>query len=159
MEMPGAEPRTDEDFPAIEELIPHRGPVVLLDRILHHQPRFTEARVSIAKQRWLERDDGSVAGWLAVEYMAQCVAAHEGLLARAEGRPPPAGYLVGVTRLRLEVAEFDADAFLIVRSERVRGRPSLGALSHHCQLRPERADGEVGPLWAEARLSVSVPRD
>lgn len=158
--------RRDEEaarvgFPAIEELMPHRGTVVLLDEILRHDSESTDVRISISKQRWQKRADGSVAGSLAIEYMAQCVAAHEGLLALDEGRPPPTGFLVGVTGLRLEVASFAAGADLVVRSRRVRGRPSLGALSHQCQLFLAVSgglDGTPGELLAEGRLSVSVQR-
>jgi predicted hotdog family 3-hydroxylacyl-ACP dehydratase len=157
------------EFPAIEELMPHRGTVVLLHGILRHDSESTDARVSIAKQKWLKRENGTVAGSLAVEYMAQCVAAHEGLLALEEGRPPPKGFLVGVTGLRLEVSEFAADAELRVRTRRLRGRPSLGALSHQCEVHlerfsPDRPDGdgsrdELGRMLAQGRLSVSVWRD
>jgi predicted hotdog family 3-hydroxylacyl-ACP dehydratase len=167
--MSRADATSRRPFPTIEELMPHRGTVVLLHRILRHDSESTDALISIAKQKWLKDENGTVAGSLAVEYMAQCVAAHEGLLALDEGRPPPTGFLVGVTGLRLEVAEFAADAELCVRSRRVRGRPSLGALSHQCELYLDRSDpdrpidsssrDEPGPLLAEGRLSVSVPRD
>jgi len=145
------------EFPPIESLMPHRDPVVLLDRILRHDSESTDVLVSIAKQKWLKNEDGSVCGSLAVEYMAQCVAAHEGLLALDEGRPPPKGFLVGVTGLNLEVPKFDADAELRIQSRRVRGRPSLGALSHQCELYLGRL--ESGRLLAQGRLSVSVPRE
>ena len=157
-----------QTYPPIEELMPHRGPVVLLHAILHHDSESTDARVSIAKQKWLKRENGTVAASLAVEYMAQCVAAHEGLLALDDDRPPPTGFLVGVTGLCLEVAEFAADAKLRVRVRRVRGRPSLGALSHQCEVYLDRSDSDLrdedgsnderGRLLAAGRLSVSVPR-
>ena len=178
--MSGADRPRQGGFPAIEELMPHRGPVVLIDRVLAHDAESTEVRVSVEEQRWLKHQNGYVAGWLAVEYMAQCVAAREGLLALDEGRPPPVGYLVGVSRLRLECVEFPADAVLCVSSRRVRGRPSLGALSHQCRLyldshfasgkssvRSPRGESPVeagssgaarGRLLADGRLSVSVPR-
>lgn len=158
--MSGARVDVERRFPALEELIPHRDRVVLLDRILRHDADSTDALVSIAKQRWLKREDGSVASWLAVEFMAQCVAAHEGLLALDEGRLPPAGFLVGVTALRIETEGFAPDAELRVTSRRLRGRPSLGALSHQCQLFGfDAADEAAGRLLAQARLSVSVPRE
>ena len=157
------------DYPTIEELIPHRGPVVLLARIVGHDGESTDAEVSIAGQRWLTREDGSVASWLAVEYMAQCVAAHEGLLAHYEGRPPPSGFLVGVTGLTLKAEEYATDVRLRVSARRLRGRPSLGALSHQCRLELEpRVDGgrvaessgdESRGLLAEGRFVVSVRRD
>lgn len=139
--------------------MPHRGRILLLDRVLSHDSDRTDARVCIATQRWLKRDDGSVAGWLALEYMAQCLAAHEGILALEEGRSPPKGFLVAATGLRLYAAHFGADAQLRVRSRRVRGRLGLGILSHQCTLHVECRPGGEGALLAEGRLSVSIPRD
>ncbi len=139
--------------------MPHRGPVLLLDCVLSHDSQRTDARVCIDSQRWLKRDDGSVAGWIAVEYMAQCVAAHEGLLALDEGRPPPTGFLVAATGLRLHASDFQAGAQLRVRSERVRGRPGLGVLSHQCSLHIEGPGRGKAELLAEGRLSVSTPRN
>ena len=145
------------DYPAIEDLMPHRDSVVLIDRILRHSAESTDVLVSVEKQRWMKNADGTVGGSLAVEYMAQCVAAREGLIALEEGRPPPTGFLVGISRLRLEVSNFAANAELRVRSWRVRGRPSLGALSHRCEL--YLGQHEPGELIGEGRLSVSVPRE
>ena len=142
------------DFPAISDLMPHRGPIVLLDRVVAHDGKSTTAAVCIEKQRWLRRGDGSVASWLAVEYMAQCIAAHEGLIALAENRPPPQGFLMAASNLRLEVSHFEAEQELQVRVERASGRPGLGVIAHQCSLTSENG---TRPL-AEGRLSVSVPR-
>ena len=147
------------DFPPIEDLMPHRGPVALLECILNHDAQHTEARIRIDDQQWQKRSDGSVASWLALEYMAQCIAAHESLLAIDEGRPPPTGFLVAASGLRLEVLVLPAGSILRVRTERVRGRPGLGALSHQCSLLAAHADSGEESLVAEGRLSVSTPRD
>lgn len=138
--------------------MPHRGPILLLDRVISHDSKHTDAYVCIESQSWLKCDDGSVAGWLAIEYMAQCVAAHESLLALDEGRPPPTGFLVAATGIRLHVPRFSADSRIRVRASRVRGRPGLGVLSHQCSMQlldPGR--GRPASL-AEGRLSVSAPR-
>jgi len=151
----GAEAHTGIQFPAIEALMPHRGPILLLDRVTRHDSEYTEAHVCVEFQSWLGRGDGSVAGWLAMEYMAQCVAAHESLLALDAGRPLPTGFLVSATRLCLHASHFAAGSQLRVRARRVRGRPGLGVLSHECSL--HLADPTVGKqaLLAEGRLSVA----
>lgn len=139
--------------------MPHRGLILLLDFVLSHDSQRTDVSVCIDSQRWLKRDDGSVAGWLAVEYMAQCVAAHESLLALDEGRPPPHGFLVAATGLRLHASHFEAGTQLRVRARRVRGRPGLGALSHRCSLHSGGLGRNPEKLLAEGRLSVSTPRN
>ncbi len=145
------------EAPPIEELIPHRGESILLDRVIAHDGESTTATLIVGSQRWLRQGDGSVPSWLAIEYMAQCVAAHEGLLARAEGRRLPLGFLASVTRLRLGISRFRGDEQLRVRARRIRGRPSLGVLSHACAIFAESDDPELAPI-AEGRLSIALER-
>ena len=147
----------DLEAPPIEELIPHRGDSILLDRVIAHDGKSTTARVIVGSQGWLRQRDGSVASWLAVEYMAQCIAAHESMLARAEGRTLPLGFLVRVTRLRLGVSRFRSDERLRVWVRQVRGRPGLGVLSHHCAIFAESEAPEAKPV-AEGRLSIVMER-
>lgn len=143
------------ELPPVSELIPHRGEVLLLERVLEHDPECTTVRVAVGASGWLRRSDGSAPSWLAVEYMAQCAAAHEGMLARMEGRPPPLGFLISARGLRLHGAHFGADEILRVRAARARGRPGLGALSHSCSIHVANGDAE-GALRAEGVLSVSL---
>ena len=145
------------EFPSIEELVPHRGESLLLDYVVAHDGKTTTAHVTVASHRRWQKSDGSVPSWLAVEYMAQCAAAHEGLLARAENRTLPLGFLISVRALRLARKGFHRDDRLHVRTRRVGGRPGLGALSHECEL--YAVAGDVEPeVVAEGRLSISIPR-
>ena len=148
---------SDVEAPPIEELIPHRGESILLDRVIAHDRESTTVELIVGSQRWLTQRDGSVASWLAVEYMAQCVAAHEGMLARAEGRILSLGFLVSVTRLRLGASRFRGDEQLRVSARRIRGRPGLGVLSHACAIFAASDDPEAEPV-AEGRLSIAVER-
>ncbi len=145
------------DIPPVSELVPHEGGVILLDRVLEHDGESTTARVTVAKQTWLKRADGSVASWVALEYMAQCIAAHEGIRARVQGRPPVHGSLAAAFGVRVYCACFEADELLRVRTNQVRGRPGLGVLSHYCT---SHENGEAGEdrLLAEGRLSISISR-
>ena len=143
------------ELPPVSELIPHRGKVLLLERLLAHDAESTTVRVAVGASGWLRRGDGSAPSWLAVEYMAQCAAAHEGMLARSEGRPPPLGFLISARGLHLHCAHFAAEEFLRVRASRALGRPGLGALSHSCSIHAAN-QGTQGALLAEGRLSVSL---
>ncbi len=146
---------TGTDLPAISDLVFHRGEMVLLERLLEHDGVSTTARVAVGGQRWLVRPDCTIPAWLALEYMAQCVSAHEGMLARAEGRPLPRGLLVAVSGLRFHRSCFRTESVLRVSASRVGGRPGLGALSHACRVHADSA-GREGTLLAEGRLSVAV---
>lgn len=132
----------------------------MLDRVVAHDRESTTATVRVANQRWLTRRDGSVEAWLAIEYMAQCVAAHEGMVAYHEGRVLPLGFLVSVTRLHLGVVRFGKDEELHVRARRIRGRPGLGVLSHACAIfhaDHSASHSDERPV-AEGRLSIAVER-
>ncbi len=112
------------DFPPVTQVVPHRGAMLLLERVLAHEGDHTAARVRVGRGGWLQRDDGSVPAWLALEYMAQCAAAHEGLLARAEGRPLPRGFLITARTLCLHRSHFTGGSCCGWRRAALAGAPA-----------------------------------
>lgn len=93
----------------LDELLPHRPPMVLLDEVesFDAAERRLVARVSIGEgQMFLS--DGAVPNWVAVEYMAQAAAALAGCWDRTirPGCPPRPGLLLGTRRLTLGVDAF-----------------------------------------------------
>lgn len=125
-------------YPSIEDLLPHRSPMILLHGVedvgeetivcsvkLHDGSPFVE--------------NGSVAALVAVEYMAQCVAAHAGFEAFRRGEPVRIGYLIGVRRMDLTVDEFVVPEELIVRAKRIWGGESLGQFECSVDARGRRA--------------------
>jgi predicted hotdog family 3-hydroxylacyl-ACP dehydratase len=145
------------EWPSVSALIPHAGDAILIDRVLAHDGETTSVRVIVGAKNSLRRKDGPVPAWLAVEYMAQAIAAHEGLLAWTEGRALPLGFLISATSLELRVSGFDPAETLRVDSRRVRGRPGLGVLSHHCTLVRDRDGANASPV-ADGRLSIALDR-
>jgi len=137
-------------FPPIEELVPHAAGMLLLDRVLEHDSDATRCAVRVDDSVLFRSDDGSVPSWLAVEYMAQCVAAHAGLLARARGEKPKPGLLLGSRRLVLRRPTFESGGLLEVRARHGTGS---SAMAFHCEVR-EREGTE--PL-VEGRLNVYQP--
>jgi predicted hotdog family 3-hydroxylacyl-ACP dehydratase len=135
-------------YPELAELLPHSGPMLLLARVISHAPARTVCALDPAASELFRDADGGVPGWLALEWMAQCIAAHGGLVARREGRAPSPGMLVGAKRVALERARFAAGESLEVEARFTGGAGALA--SFECAL---RAGGEV---VATGSLSVYV---
>ncbi|MEN8162435.1 MAG: hypothetical protein ABFS41_20350, partial [Myxococcota bacterium] len=79
---------SQSDWPPLSELLPHAGPMRLLDRVEAHDGAVTRCRVHPAASGLFQGADGSVPAWVGIEYMAQCAAAHGGLLGHARGEAP-----------------------------------------------------------------------
>jgi predicted hotdog family 3-hydroxylacyl-ACP dehydratase len=141
----------------VSSLIPHGEESILLDRIVEHDESGTTTSLVVGKNSWLLREDESFAPWLAVEYFAQSIAAHEGLIALSDGRIPTIGFLVSVVGLELQTSTLRRGERLEVRTQRVRGRPGLGVLSHFSSL-DRIGDADKRERIAHGRLSISIPR-
>ena len=81
-------------FPPIEALVPHKPPMLLLDRVLSYSTDYVSCEVEIRVDSPFVRD-GVVPAIVGLEYMAQCVAAFAGLSARHKGEAPRIGFLLG----------------------------------------------------------------
>ncbi|WP_307732400.1 hypothetical protein [Massilia sp. MB5] len=84
-------------MPAFRSLVPHAGPMALLDRVLEADEESLCAEVAIRADS-LFYAEGGVGSWVGIEYMAQAVAAHAGYLARQRGEAVKPGFLLGSRR-------------------------------------------------------------
>lgn len=143
-----------DEFPPVRDLVPHAGPMVLLDAVIAHDAESTTCSIEIAAQELFREPDGSVRVWIGIEYMAQCIAVHAGLVRRAEGNfEQPRGFLVGARALRFHVDRFrDGQRLLATARRRWAGASTLA--SFDCALQ----DAESGHVLAEGRLNCFVPR-
>jgi predicted hotdog family 3-hydroxylacyl-ACP dehydratase len=133
--------------PSLDGLIPHAGPMRLLSRVLAHSRERTVCEVDPQGSELFRQPDGCVPAWVAVEYMAQGVAAHGALL---DGHTTPRpGLLVGAKRITLYRESFALDESLEVSARILQRVGRLASLE--CEL---RAGGE---LLAEGTLSVFIP--
>jgi predicted hotdog family 3-hydroxylacyl-ACP dehydratase len=119
-------------LPPIAELLPHRGPALLLDELIAQAPERVTCRVTVRADAAYARD-GRLPAVLALEYMAQTIGAWVGLRARARGEPVRIGFLLGTRELRLFVDDFAAGDVLDVDAEHVWGDSALG--SFRCAVR------------------------
>jgi predicted hotdog family 3-hydroxylacyl-ACP dehydratase len=112
-----------QDFPSIDELLPHRGVMCLLDSVAAFTSDSVRVTAIVDPHAWYADANGAMPAWIGVELMAQAIGAHVGLLARAAGGAPKPGVLLGSQRYEIDVAAFDAhthlriDATQILRSE------------------------------------------
>jgi predicted hotdog family 3-hydroxylacyl-ACP dehydratase len=124
--------------------------MLLIGPVLEHSPEVTRCRVEVARSALFRRADGRVPAWVALEWMAQCVAAHGGLVARALGEPVRPGLFLGTRGVRLGADDFGPEEVLEVCARHLRG--DLGLVAFACRLeRPGEAEA-----IAEGNVSVYV---
>lgn len=134
-------PSPASTFPPITELLPHRGRAVLLGQVLAHDATTTVCTVDPDGGALFRDADGRVPAWVGLEFMAQAVAAHGGLLDREASREPRPGLFLGSRRLAFSVAAFEPGQALEVTATHLRG--STGLLAFDCRV---RAPGASEPM-------------
>lgn len=143
-----AEPR----LPPVSELLPHGPQALCLDTAIRYVPgERVAARLRVRPELPLyDEKSGGIPAWAAIEIMAQTVGVYVGLDARAQGRGPRVGYLIGVRRFRSEREVFAAGLELTVEAD-CRYSESAGLGSFDCRIR------DRGETLATAALSVWRP--
>ena len=141
-------------FPAIhdiEQVIPHRGTLLLLDRVLEYDLEWIAVELCVPADSPFHVD-GGVPAYVGVEYMAQAVACWAGCHARGRGEPPPIGFLLGTRRYECAVPLFRSGQRLRVEARReILGENGLGVFA--CRILA--ADQAL----ATANVSVFEPPD
>jgi predicted hotdog family 3-hydroxylacyl-ACP dehydratase len=132
-------------YPPIEELIPHSGPMVLVDELVRWAEGEAACNLRVREHAPFVAD-GKVESAVTIEYMAQTVAACLGYEALRGGAGVRVGMIIACKRF---VAHGDALAVgdeLSIDVKRVRGNEMLS----HFDCRVLRA----GVLFSEAVLTL-----
>jgi predicted hotdog family 3-hydroxylacyl-ACP dehydratase len=129
-----------ESFPPIAELVPHADGMLLLDRVLAHEPTHTVCATSADRSPLFANPDGSVPSWVGIEYMAQCAAVHGKLASRSRREAPRPGLLLGSRRLAIHRDVFAPGDPLEVTARHHMGESGLVAFD--CSIR-SAASGEA----------------
>ena len=148
-------------LPPLAELLPHAGPMRLLERVEAHDGERTVCLALPAASTLFQEPGGDVPSWLGIEYMAQCAAAPGGLRARGRGEPargqasrvPSAGLFVGSRHLVFRCRAFAPDVPLRVSARLAAGRGHT--LAFDCAVE----DPAGGPPLVEGRLNVLLVRE
>jgi predicted hotdog family 3-hydroxylacyl-ACP dehydratase len=140
-------------FPPIEQLLPHRGNMLLLARMLAADDETATCEAIPDAQAWYAETDGAMPAWIGIELMAQTIAAHVALVARRAGKPPCPGVLLGTRAYKTTVDRFPAAQALQVGA-RISYRDESGLGAYDCTL----ADAG-GATLATAAITVFEPAD
>ena len=149
---PTTDPTTDRpatlDHAGIAAMIPHRGRMCLLERLL--QWSADAIHCSASSHRDADNPLRGSAGLLApcaIEYAAQAMALHGGLLACRSG-PPQGGYIAVVREVRFAVPSLhDIEGELQIHAQRVAGDGQVVSYRF-------RVDDAAGRRLAEGRATV-----
>ena len=146
----------------VDEVIPQRAPMVVIDELLACGEDEVTAQVVIRKGSPFADLDGRVSTWIGIEYMAQSIAAWAGIQALKRGDGIVPGYLLGTRKYHVSRASFELDSVLTVNVKRSYWDGDVGAFE--CQISVHDAqstmasrlhDGDVA-CWAT--LNVYQPR-
>jgi predicted hotdog family 3-hydroxylacyl-ACP dehydratase len=139
------------DLPDIRTLVPHGGPMSLLERLVAADFDTLCAELAIGPGT-LFCDGREVGAWVGVEYMAQAVAAHAGFCARLRGEPVKPGFLLGTRSYQCSRPGFAVGTVLRVHVQRVlQGDNGLGGFE--CRIE----DGATAEVIASAIITVYQP--
>jgi predicted hotdog family 3-hydroxylacyl-ACP dehydratase len=138
-------------FRPVEAYVPHRGAMLLIDRLLDAGPAHAVAEVTVPADG-LFVSDGRMPGWVGLEYMAQAISAWSGVRHTEAGGTPRLGMLLGTRRYQAHVPDFAAGSVLRVEvSQEFVGDNGLGMFA--CRILQQ------GDEVATARLSIYEPED
>ncbi len=121
-------------IPAIVDVVPHRPPSLLLDELVEVDDEHAVARLRVT-ERSLYFEGTGVPAVVAIEYMAQTVAAFYGAWRQRRGEGVRPGFLLGCRQFALEVDQFAAGDELTVEVRHVWSAPPLGQFECRAVLR------------------------
>jgi len=125
----------------------HEPPMVLLDRVVEVDRDGALCTCLTGPDSLFCLPDVGVPGWVAIEYMAQCIAVSAGACARVEQRPIPLGLLLGTRQLKLGLDVFRPGHVYRVES-RLNFKDDSGMAAHECRVLAGTT------VVAEARLTA-----
>ncbi len=104
------------DIP-LEDLVPHRPPMLLPDRLVDGDSTQARTRVTITDACPLIEPGLGLPTWALLEFFAQTAAVIGGLKARETGEPVGQGFLLGTRRLSCPVSHIPVGATLVLAAE------------------------------------------
>jgi len=139
-------------LPPIADLLPHRGTMLLLDRVLAFDAESASAECTPRRDAWYADTNGDMPAWIGIELMAQTVAAQIGLHKRSAGEPPKHGVLLGTRRYAATRPAFAAGEALLIRAV-LAYRDASGLGAYDCSILAGGAE------IASATLKIFEPDD
>lgn len=118
-----------DPFPSVERLIPHRGGLKLIDRVFSADDKTLVATTRVT-DAWPLLTEGRISPVMALEVIAQAVAAWDGFQKGAQFEPS-IGFLVGVKDANFFTAGLEVGAELTVSVTSLSVIQSYGIFEGH----------------------------
>ena len=134
------------------DYLPHRPPMVLLDRVIKADAAHMVCEVAIRVDSQF-CNGAAVPAWVGIEYMAQTIGALAGWRSQAKQAPVKVGFLVGTRRYQTHVSQFQVGETLRITASEELSNPD-GLVAMHCTIHDAH-----NTLLAEASLLVFQPDD
>lgn len=133
----------------VAELVPHAENMLLLDKVIEYDEESLVAEV-VVRGDGLFNEGDSVPAWVGIEYMAQTIAAHGGMMRVLSGEPIQLGFLLGTRRFICNISSFKVGDRLTVSVSRLMEDQGLGVFNCHI-----KGDG----IDISAKLNVYQPTE
>jgi len=138
---------------AIEHVVPHAHPMILIDELLEYDDSKALCQLTITENsNFYNSDTQSVPNYVAIEYMAQSIAAFANANEKDKGGEVSIGFLVSSRKLKVLVKEFSLASTLLVTVEQLYSEEN-GLSAFDCKI--EQADQIV----VEAKINIFQPND
>ncbi len=138
------------EIPAIEKLLPHDKPMILVDRAIEIGDTSIHCQVDIDKHLlFFNSETQSVPAYVGIEFMAQSIAAWSGYQALTKGEEPPIGFLLGSRRYVTECEQFTQGQTLDIYAEQVMEDNGMAVFTAYIE--------HQGNKLAQCQLNVYVP--
>ena len=137
---------------SVEELLPHRSPMLLLDGVLELGSDVVIAYVDHAKPSILSLPCGRTPIWAGIEYMAQTIGLYGGLESKRRGSCPQIGFLLGTRKFIAHSQSFEVNQRAIIRAEKV-FQSADNIVQFHCTITSN------GQLVAESDIKAIQPEN
>ncbi|PRQ07658.1 ApeP family dehydratase [Enhygromyxa salina] len=152
---PASGPALDQPLPPVAELLPHEPPMILIDELVEWSPTRSLVRAEVRASGPFTLTGelpgevgGQVPATVLLEYMAQAIAAAEGMRGRGEARAP--GLLLGTRELELDTPAIAVGDTLEIRVEHSFSDPDSGLACYDCEVHGS------GQRLAAARVNVML---
>lgn len=139
------------DYPTIDRLVPHRAPMLLVDRIVGEEGDVTRAEHIIPADSIFLTPGKGVPTYIAFEIMAQSICATDGLRRWRRGQGPELGFLLGCRKFTATRAWLQPGEVMTIEATCL-----LDAETSSYDCRVLDADGAV---VATATVNVFQPED
>ena len=137
----------------LEQILPHKPPMVLLDRLLVADNDSAMCEVSISpRSPFYDHQLAGIPAYVGIEYMAQTIAAYSGALSQREGSEPKVGFLLGSRKYKPSVAIYKQGQTLQI-SVRKLLEDSSGLSVFNCEI----IDQDGMETLVRAKLNVFQP--